>query len=256
MTDFKEILRMIPKSGPWFSEPIMRRRKTKVSVRGRRYNLRRTCLALAGTCLFVAAASAATDPVGEWMVTKGYARIRIENCGGVLWGAVVWEQTTGVDTKNPDTTKRGRPTLGMPVLLDMKPTGANKWVGQIYNSEDGQTYASNISIGPQDVLQVRGCVLGILCGGEDWTRVVDPSLPPGSPGGPPLAPPPAAGGPSRPSTSGTAPGRPPASGSSMARPGAPAAPGNAGAPAAPIDYETASAADFCSAILNNSGAPH
>jgi uncharacterized protein (DUF2147 family) len=254
MTDFKEISRMIPKSGPWFSEQIMRRQKPSGNPpAGRRTGLR-PWLALAGLCLCAAtAAAAATDPVGEWMVTKGYAKIRIENCGGSLWGAVAWEQIPGgVDSKNPDPNKRTRPTLGLPVLLDMKPAGPNKWVGQIYNSEDGKTYDSNISLGSSpDVLQVRGCVAFVLCGGEDWTRTVDPTLTPGSPGGPPLPPPPAAGGSARPS----APARPPASGSSMARPGAPG-PANPAAPAAPIDYETASTADFCSAVLNNAGLAH
>jgi len=94
----------------------------------------------------------------------------IENCGNSFWGAVAWEQTPGIDNKNPDATKRGRPTLGMPVLLDMKPVDPNKWSGKIYNSEDGQTYSSNISLASPDVLRVQGCVLGILCGGESWTR--------------------------------------------------------------------------------------
>ena len=142
--------------------------------------MQRTCLVLAGLCL--SAGIACADPTGQWMVEKGYARIRIENCGNSIWGAVVWELTPGTDSKNPDATKRGRPTLGMPVLLDMKPVDPNKWSGKIYNSEDGQTYSSNISLPSPDVLRVQGCVLGILCGGENWTRVNDP-LAPGGPVG-------------------------------------------------------------------------
>jgi uncharacterized protein (DUF2147 family) len=251
---------MIRKSGRWFSDAIMRRQGPSQNppAERRRTGLQpRPCLALAGLCLCAAtAAIAATDPVGEWMVTKGYAKIRIENCNGALWGAVAWEQIAGgVDSKNPDATKRTRPTLGLPVLLDMKPTGPNKWVGQIYNSEDGKTYDSNISLGSSpDVLQVRGCVAMILCGGEDWTRTIDPTLPPGSPGGPPLPPPPAPS--ARPSTNVGPSAHPTASGSSMARPGAPAAPSNPAAPPVPIDYETASTADFCSAVLNNAGPTH
>jgi uncharacterized protein (DUF2147 family) len=125
--------------------------------------VQRTCLALAS--IFLSTGIAFADPTGEWMVEKGYAKVRIENCGNALWGAVSWEQKPGVDSKNPDPIKRTRPTLGMPVLLDMKPVESNKWVGQIYNSEDGQTYSSNISMGSSpDILLVRGCVLGFLCG--------------------------------------------------------------------------------------------
>jgi uncharacterized protein (DUF2147 family) len=33
---------------------------------------------------------------------------------------------------------------GLPVVLAMKPNGAGKWSGQIYNAEDGKTYAGHI----------------------------------------------------------------------------------------------------------------
>jgi uncharacterized protein (DUF2147 family) len=32
---------------------------------------------------------------------------------------------------------------GLPVVLAMKPNGAGKWSGQIYNAEDGRTYAGH-----------------------------------------------------------------------------------------------------------------
>jgi uncharacterized protein (DUF2147 family) len=121
--------------------------------------------------LAVSAGSAfANEPIGEWVVEEGYARIRIENCGGNLWGAITWEKTPGgVDENNPDASKRSRRTLGMPILLNMKP-GQGRWDGQIYNSQDGRTYTSNIKLVKPDVLRVEGCVLGFLCGGQNWTR--------------------------------------------------------------------------------------
>jgi uncharacterized protein (DUF2147 family) len=209
--------------------------------------VRRTCLVLAGVCL--SAGIAFADPIGVWMVEKGYAKIRIENCGNSLWGVVIWEQKSGTDSKNPDPAKKGRPTLGMPVLLDMKPVDPNKWSGQIYNSEDGQTYSSNISLGGPDILQVRGCVLGFLCGGENWTRVKDELLltpQPGTPGAPTALP--RAGGPAATPTP-PKPGAP----STMA----PQKPGTAVVPPRPIDMATASVEDFCSSVLlNGAGPPH
>jgi hypothetical protein len=65
----------------------------------------------------------------------------------------------------------GRGRLGMPVVLGMEPTRPNEWSGEIYNSRDGHTYDAHISLSKPDVLHVEGCVLGILCGGEDWTRI-------------------------------------------------------------------------------------
>src|SRR5579885_2279218 len=111
------------------------------------------------------------DPTGEWLVAKRVARIKIVNCNERLWGVVSWETTPGVDSNNPDPAKRTRPTLGMPILLGMEKVKSNEWKGEIYNSEDGKTYSSSISLLNPDLLKVQGCVLGILCGGENWTRV-------------------------------------------------------------------------------------
>ena len=49
------------------------------------------------------------------------ANIRVADCNGNMWGVVSWEKTPGGrDTNNPDPAKQSRPTLGMPILLDMK----------------------------------------------------------------------------------------------------------------------------------------
>jgi uncharacterized protein (DUF2147 family) len=61
------------------------------------------------------------------------------------------------------------PIIGLPLFSGMRSTGPNKWSGQIYNADDGNTYASNISVAGPDTLKVEGCV-GALCGGESWSR--------------------------------------------------------------------------------------
>ena len=103
-------------------------------------------------------------------MAKQLARIKIANCDGQMWGVVSWETQPGIDTKNPDPNLRSRPTLGMPILLGMAPSKANKWEGQIYNSEDGHTYSASITLVDPNTLRVQGCFLGLLCGGENWTR--------------------------------------------------------------------------------------
>jgi len=134
---------------------------------------------LACSGLFLAAGLApalAADPTGDWRVADGVANIRVAQCNGSMWGAVSWEKITGGhDSNNPDVSKQGRPTLGMPILIDMKKKpGVDEWEGQVYNAKDGQLYSSTIRpIGP-DQLEIRGCVLGFLCGGETWTRVAGP----------------------------------------------------------------------------------
>jgi uncharacterized protein (DUF2147 family) len=118
----------------------------------------------------------AADPTGDWRVADGVANIRVAQCNGSMWGVVAWEKEPGGrDTNNPDPAKQSRPTLAMPILLDMKKKpGADSWEGQVYNAKDGQTYASTITPHGTDQLEIQGCVLGFLCGGETWTRVGPP----------------------------------------------------------------------------------
>lgn len=174
------------------------------------------------------------------MVEKGYATIRIVDCNGQLWGVVATEQTPGgVDKNNPDPKLRSRPTLGMPVLIGMKPSNQNEWSGEIYNSQDGRTYSASISLLSADKLKVQGCVLGFLCGGENWTRVATPDRTTGTTGAPP---------------SGQKPG------ASAARPTGPARAASsarsATGSAAEPSPQTQSAEEICSALLGVPGSTH
>jgi len=96
-----------------------------------------------------------------------------------MWGVVAWEKELGGrDTNNPDVSKQNRPTLGMPILIDMKKKpGLEQWEGQVYNAKDGQSYSATITPVGNDQLEIKGCVLGFLCGGETWTRVAPPPVP-------------------------------------------------------------------------------
>jgi len=118
----------------------------------------------------------AADPTGDWRVADGVANIRVAQCNGSVWGAVAWEKEPGgKDIHNPDASKQSRPTLGMPILIDMKKkAGVDAWEGQVYNAKDGQLYSSTIKPVGTDQLEIQGCVLGFLCGGETWTRVGPP----------------------------------------------------------------------------------
>src|SRR5882757_4055170 len=118
----------------------------------------------------------AADPTGDWLVADGVANIRVAQCNGNMWGVVAWEKTPGgKDKNNPDAAKQSRPTLGMPILIGMKKKpGVDAWEGQVYNAKDGQYYSSTIKPVDSDHLEIQGCVLGFLCGGETWTRVSGP----------------------------------------------------------------------------------
>jgi uncharacterized protein (DUF2147 family) len=123
------------------------------------------------------AAALAADVTGDWKVADGVANIRVAQCNGSMWGVVAWEKTPGgKDIHNPDASKQSRPTLAMPILIDMKKKAGvpDTWEGQVYNAKDGQLYSSTIKPAGTDQLEIQGCVLGFLCGGETWTRVAPP----------------------------------------------------------------------------------
>jgi uncharacterized protein (DUF2147 family) len=145
-------------------------------------------LVLSGTILLAVTASAAAqtaDPVGEWLVEDGSARIKVVSCPAAaanqpptFWG-VIWAETQpGTDSKNPDPSMRNRPMLGVPILINMKQTEANKWEGKIYDANGGSLYDSHISVTRNDMLAVRGCMGVIFCGGQDWKRVTGTNTPP------------------------------------------------------------------------------
>jgi uncharacterized protein (DUF2147 family) len=180
----------------------------------------------------------AEEPIGEWLVADGDARILIEKCSDRLWGVVSWERIPGgTDLNNPDPAKRTRPTLGMPVLLGMAPSGENRWDGQFYNAQDGRTYPARISLTSSDVLSIEGRSLGCeLCGSVRLERVPAAmsrgANPPTAMGGKPPA------------------GKPPTSAGAGTRPLA------AGTLQAPGGAPTITADDVCSRITGVTRTPH
>jgi uncharacterized protein (DUF2147 family) len=122
-------------------------------------------------------ALAGGDPGGIWLTQAGDAKVRVSKCGNSICGVVVWlkdpiNPATGkpqVDDKNPNPSLAKRPMIGLPLFQSMRPSAPNKWSGQIYDADDGNSYASSISVSGPDALKVEGCI-GPLCGGETWTR--------------------------------------------------------------------------------------
>ena len=136
--------------------------------------------AVALLALTSAETALAADPVGVWLTQGGNSRIRVADCGGALCGTIIWlkepnDPDTGkpkLDKHNSDASKRTRPLLGVQIVLGMKPAGADKWSGQVYNAEDGKTYSGNLTFSGGNSLQLQGCALGgLICKGQTWTKV-------------------------------------------------------------------------------------
>jgi uncharacterized protein (DUF2147 family) len=126
-------------------------------------------------------ADGGNDPTGIWLTQAGDAKIRISRCSTTLCGTIVWlkapvNPATGkpqVDDKNANPALTKRPIIGINIFKAMKAVANNKWSGVIYNADDGKSYSSDVIVAGARKLEVRGCVIGILCGGEIWTKVGD-----------------------------------------------------------------------------------
>jgi uncharacterized protein (DUF2147 family) len=121
--------------------------------------------------------SFALDPIGTWLTEEGKATVRVADCGGALCASIVSlkepnDPKSGgpkTDSNNVDASKRNRPIVGLQILMTLRPQGANKWTGQVYNPEDGKTYDATVVLENANVLKVQGCVL-FLCETQTWTR--------------------------------------------------------------------------------------
>lgn len=107
-----------------------------------------------------AAASDLKEPYGLWLRPEGGVKFSFYDCGGLLCAKVV-------DAARPED-KAG---IGTVILRGAKRTAANEWRGKLYNSDDGKIYDGYITLTSDDELTLKGCILGVLCGGETWKRV-------------------------------------------------------------------------------------
>jgi uncharacterized protein (DUF2147 family) len=124
-----------------------------------------------------AKAQAGPDPTGIWLTQAGDAKVRVQQMRRRnLRGRDLAERSD--QSRHRKTTGRRQESQSVArqtsndrasLFGAMQHSGPNKWSGQIYNADDGNSYASNISVSDPDTLRVEGCV-GVLCGGENWTR--------------------------------------------------------------------------------------
>jgi uncharacterized protein (DUF2147 family) len=111
----------------------------------------------------------------QWRTASGSGIVRFERCEGArLCGSIVRVLTPGqagaTDANNPDPALRSRPVQGLRILSGFTASGHGVWTGgRIYNPEDGRSYRSELRIGRDGRLQVKGCV-GPVCQTQHWTQ--------------------------------------------------------------------------------------
>lgn len=142
----------------------------------------RSALVLAAFGASSAVCAAPKDPTGTWLTEDGRAKIRLDRCGpgaANVCGKVVWMRVPNgpdgnpmLDQKNPDPKKRGRPILGLQIITGLKPAD-DRFAGEIYKADEGKIYQVELERESEGKLSISGCLLGLLCGSQTWSRVPD-----------------------------------------------------------------------------------
>jgi len=125
--------------------------------------------AIAGTS---AAYAAAEDAIGTWRDTETAGILSVYSCtGGICVKVVTPSKGREADTKNPDPALKGRPMAGVEIMTGAAKDGADRWKGNLYNSEDGKTYSGWLIVQSKDEVKLEGCILGgLICKSTLWTR--------------------------------------------------------------------------------------
>jgi uncharacterized protein (DUF2147 family) len=141
--------------------------------------INRLSLALAAALFLSAPMAQAGTAMGDWLTPKGGAKVHVAPCADKICGTITWlknpnDKATGqpqTDTKNPDPALRSRSVVGLQFLRGFHPDGDNRWSGgTIYDPASGKTYDSKMTLGPDGLLKVAGCV-AIFCVNQVWTPV-------------------------------------------------------------------------------------
>lgn len=103
------------------------------------------------------------DPRGLWLRPEGEVQFSFYDCKNRLCAKVV-------AAKNPED----RAAVGTIILRGAAKTGPNEWKGKIFNAEDGKTYDGVITMNNATELTLKGCLWGVLCSDETWTRISGP----------------------------------------------------------------------------------
>ncbi|KVH40982.1 DUF2147 domain-containing protein [Burkholderia cepacia] len=145
--------------------------------------LKSTCGVLGGLALCLASGRvfAQSSLAGTWRTiddTTGEPRgeVRIVEQGGVFTGTLInvlkHDERDKICTQCVDDRK-GKPILGMTILMGMKPAGDDEWSGgTILDPENGKFYSAKMSLSDSGKrLKVRGFIgISLLGRTQTWIR--------------------------------------------------------------------------------------
>ena len=118
-----------------------------------------------------AAPAMAQDPSGTWLSQSGDTRVRIARCGSAYCGTIVAVRNNLRDENNPNPALRTRSLVGVQMISGLQSSGEGAWSGSLYNYTDGKTYSGKMRLVSPAALELSGCVMGVICRSQTWSRV-------------------------------------------------------------------------------------
>ena len=82
------------------------------------------------------------------------------------------------DANNKDPALRGRPLLGLDLLVLDKQLSETAFEGEIYNPQNGDTYYGKLELMDRSRIKLTGCALIVVCLSQEWYRVPSDNPPP------------------------------------------------------------------------------
>ena len=125
-----------------------------------------SALALLATAPTAAAAQSPLE--GLWTNPKKSVVVRVAPCGPAWCGKVV----SATAREEAKAARYGVDELeGEQMLTGLRPSGANRWKGQVFVPKLGRKVSSTVTMATRNQMKVSGCFAGIICKTQLWTRV-------------------------------------------------------------------------------------
>ena len=123
-------------------------------------------LALAAVAAAPASAGAAFE--GRWANPKRSVIIEVARCGNAHCGTVVW----ATDKAKANARKGGTQNLiGTRLITGVRPAGDGTYKGRGFVPKQNIYAPATIRQAGSNTMVVKGCVIGIICKEQRWTRV-------------------------------------------------------------------------------------
>jgi uncharacterized protein (DUF2147 family) len=131
--------------------------------------MKRILIALASLTALAAPAFASAQSVeGRWANPKRSVIIEVDRCGSAFCGTVVKASPKAKANAREAGTEY---LVGTQILSDVRPDGKGGYRGRAFVPKHNVRAAATIRWAGPNTMLVKGCVIGIICKEQRWTRV-------------------------------------------------------------------------------------